>query len=60
MSLDIYCTYCSETAVLIRNKVVGKNIDGKKITRKEYLCNNCIGREERGELNQQYQTVDNL
>lgn len=50
---DIYCSYCGETAVLIRSK-------DKKSNKKEYLCNDCIGKEERGELKVNYQTVDNL
>lgn len=50
----LYCTYCGGTAVLIRTVGEGKR------RRKEYLCNECIGKDERGELSQNYQTVDNL
>jgi hypothetical protein len=50
---ELYCSYCGGNAVLIRS--VGKK--GKK----EYLCNECIGKEERGEpKKQQYQLVDNI
>lgn len=51
--MDIYCSYCGETAVLIRTK-------NKKLGTREYLCNDCISKEERGELKINYQTVDNL
>lgn len=52
---DLYCSYCGETAVLIRTPP-----KDKKSGKKEYLCNDCIGKEERGELKTNYQTVDNL
>ena len=50
----LYCTFCDNTAVLMRTKAKGK------VTQKEYLCNDCISKEERGELKQNHQTVDNL
>jgi hypothetical protein len=30
------------------------------VTRREYLCNGCIDKEQRGELKQEYAGVDNL
>lgn len=50
----LYCTYCGNTAVLIRTVVKGK------LRRKEFLCNDCIDKDARGELNQQYETADNI
>jgi len=49
----IYCTYCGEKAVLIRTI-------GKKFKRKEYLCNDCIAKEERGEPKAAYEGIDNV
>ena len=51
---NVYCTFCGERAVLIRT--VGK----KHYQRKEYLCNSCIDKEERGELKMTQQTADNI
>lgn len=52
--LDIYCTWCGAQAVLIRT--VGK---GKR-RHKEFLCNDCIEKEMKGELNQQAVGIDNM
>ena len=53
MDDTIYCTYCGEKAVLIRTI-------GKKFKRKEYLCNDCIAKEERGEPKAAYEGIDNV
>ena len=50
----VYCTYCGERAYLIRTVGTGNR------KRKENLCNDCMRKDELGELKQNYQTVDNI
>ena len=40
---NLTCTFCGESAVLIRH------VDKDKERKREHLCNDCIGKEEKGE-----------